>query len=171
MDLKHKRAVSHGFGNLSQQFLSRERMSSVLAKLSSPGRFAAGKKNTQLTLGLELHQTQVSGRKQGARQRGWSWTETEGHACWKNLKLRRTVSSGSQDGSYNSSRKTLELLGQVHLANIITSERFPFCYLSCFLSFFLFFFEKGQCLSGTSFFLLCLSSFTHSQVVRTLSSG
>ena len=98
------------------------------------------KKNTRLTLGLELRQTQVSGREQGTRQQGWSWTETEGHACWKNLKLRRTVSSGSQDGSYNSSRKTLELLGQVHLANIITSERFPFCYLSCFLSFFLSFF-------------------------------
>ena len=54
-----------------------------------------------------------------------------------------------QDGSYDSSRKTLELLGQVHLAKIITSEGFPFCYLSCFLSFF-FFFEKGQCLARTA---------------------
>ena len=55
-----------------------------------------------------------------------------------------------QDGSYDSSRKTLELLGQVHLAKIITSEGFPFCYLSCFLSFFFFFFEKGQCLARTA---------------------
>ena len=86
----------HGFSNLSQQFLSRERMSSGLAKVSSPGRFSAGRKNTWLTLGLELHRTQVSGRERGAGQQGWSWTETEEHACWKNLKLRRTVSSGSR---------------------------------------------------------------------------
>ena len=71
-----------------------------------------------------------------------------------------------QDGSYDSSRKTLELLGQVHLAKIITSEGFPFCYLSCFLSFFFFFFFRK-----VSFWpeLLCLSSFSHSKVVRTLS--
>ena len=43
----------------------------------------------------------------------------------ENLVLRRTVNPGTRITLYNSIRKTLELLRQVHLAKIITSWRFP----------------------------------------------
>lgn len=48
-----------------------------------------------------------------------------------------------------------------------------FCYLSCFLSFFLFWGKVSVWpeLLFFFFFLLCLSSFNHSQTVRTLSWG
>ena len=124
-------------------------MSSGLAKVSSPGRFSAGRKNTWLTLGLELHRTQVSGRERGAGQQGWSWTETEEHACWKNLKLRRTVSSGSRMALMTLAGRPWSYWVKFTWPKSSHLRDFLFATLVVFfLSFF--FFEKGQCLARTA---------------------
>ena len=141
----------HGFSNLSQQFLSRERTSSGLGSVLLWKIFCRKEKYMTYTRSWAAPDPSLRQRTRSriaglVLNRNWSARMLEEFEAQEDCVLRE------QGGSYNSSRKTLELLGQVHLAKTVTSEGFPFCYLSCFLSFFLFW-ERS--VFGQNFFFCC----------------